>query len=822
MLTPDQKASAMACGSRLELRADPGAFGDLSGNPSESHSGPLRTVADAAAPLLDPGFQPLLDLNDGTLAVRFDEYVNATAADLSRVSLSPPAVGAALCASPIGLAGAAAAPSRPTGPLAVQGGSSTDIVIALTLAQKAAAAPCGSPVNLRAAPGAFSDLAWNPSAAIDGDGAAVLVTADTTPPRLASPAADGGGGGGPPPVLLNLAAGTLSLTFDEYIGAASSDPSMMNATNALGAAAVASLSGASARGPDGPTLTLALDPSHVADIAAANSSNGPVEIGIARGALGDVSGNAFEGANRLAASFSSDAAPPGLDAARPPSLNFSDGVLLIRFDEPVFAPSVNTSGIAVAPGGRTPPSAAAPVPLGGADMLAAFPRSGGDPSVVALRLTAAQKAMSLAVGSPAELRMSPGSVADLSLNAIGAGPSASAALTLVSDTAAPRMSELPPPPRLDLGDGMLSVRFDEHVRAASVNASRILLLPAGQGPPPPGAEGLGGGARGGAAAAAAAAAEVVDSDSDSDAVRLRLTADQKAAVAGAQRVWLEAGALSDLSGNPVPESSAALSVARDTTAPLLDSSARPVLDMDRGTLTALFDEHIDASSARMSRLSIVDETGEHSVSLAGASLPPGSNTSVVVRLTPAQRTAALAVDAAPGPVLLSAEAGALSDLSGNQLAALEPVRLLVVADESGPAPLPVDASGAGDGDAPLASLDLGARILAIAFDEEVDLAASKPLGGAACRCRQLGGRAAACRGRRGAGGGRGRGRGRRRRRRRGGCRRPVDPGRQAVGGGPGQDTCRVHRRGVSIALYATPTLRAEGWHGRPAFPAASA
>ena len=705
-LTAAQKAAAAACGTAMEMAAQPGAFRDLSGNADGAYAVGVRTLADADAPRLDTSAPPSLDMDAGILTVRFDEYVNASAADLSRVSLSAAGIGG-MCASGIGLAGAsaaadagAAADSPPAPP-----GTSPGAAILLTEAQRAAAAACwtapgAAALEVAALQGAFPDVSWNPSAPFGG--ARVSVAPDTTPPGLAAAPP-------PPPVLLNPAAGTLSLTFSEHVRASSAEPSRVAVTDAANGSATV-LSGAAVRGgPDGATLVIDLAPSRVTSILAANSSSGgPVLANIGAGAVRDMSGNPSVRAPGQAVSFSSDAAPPRLDGSRPPSLDLNSGELAVWFGEPVDASSLDASGISIE-ADPAPAEAPPPARLGGA---AVVPALGGNLSAVGLVLSPAQKAASMAAadaasaaGGRAVLRISPGSVADLALNAIGAE---AAALSVVPDTSPPLLSAARPP-RLDLGDGVLVLRFDEYVSASSANSSRIWLLARGSdSPADPGAVRLAG------------AAAFTD-DPDSDAVRVQLTPDLKAAAAGAHRVWLAAGALDDLSGNPAAQASAVLSVARDVAAPRLDDSALPLLNLSSGVLAAAFDEHIDAQSANLSRLLVVDASGSRTVPLGGASLSPGGGASVAIRLTPAQRVAASEADSASGPARLAArEAGALRDLSGNPLAAFGPSPMTVVPDSAGP--VAGGAAAAAAGRQP--SLDLRTGILEIPFDELVDVGAT--------------------------------------------------------------------------------------------------
>ena len=726
-LTPAQKAAAVACAgasavpAALSATSAVGAFFDLAASPNTNdlNTTGLDTVADAAAPRLDAAAPPVLDLGDGTLTMRFDEYVNVSAADPSLVSLglsggAGPGGGASLAcaAAPAGGLLSGAAVSAVPVPAAAQGvpaGAAPGIVVKLTPAQKAAAGHCaggqaGTRANaVSASSGAFADLSWNPSERVRG--AVLSVNADTTPPGLAS--------GAPP--LLNLATGTLSLTFDEFVDASTLVISSIAFEDDNGGSRVALDGTATAsQGHDGTVVVVGLAPTHLAGIATANSTAPPVRLDVVAGAVADLSGETNSLLDNVAIVASRDTAPPLLDAARPPALDLGTGVLTVRFSEAVRPAPDAASLLSIVP----PVAGDGPIELAGASVSA-----GADPSETTVDLLPAQKAAAVdaqaaaeAAGAQIVLGVAAGAVADYALNRIEAVPSAS--LTVVADGSPPAIPSSVPP-RLDLGDGTLTVRFNEYVSAESADVSRMALVldsPAGSQLP------LGGGMAGAAAPATIAAGE-----SDTDAIVVRLTPDQKAlaAAGGASRVVLEAGAVADLSGNALsPDASAALSAVRDGTAPRLENPARPVLDLAAGVLDVAFDEHVDPQSANLSRLLIVDRSGGVEIGLGGAALsplPPGrqAGANLTVLLTPAQKTAVSAADAESGPVMLFArEPGAIADTYGNAMEPFEQTALLVLPDSSGPVPVSL---GPGR-----PSLDLGTGVLTVRFDEEV-LAAESDL-----------------------------------------------------------------------------------------------
>ena len=404
----------------VRIDADTGAFADLWGNPSLPMLGVRpEVVADEAGPAPDPLHPPVLDLAGGTLSVWLDEYVNGSLTD-------PSAVGVVVAGDPPARvqpgAGAEAGNAGPgqgdRAQFALSAAQKHAAAVAGAAAAAAAGSPPGAAVTLDAGAGAFTDTAGNPSP--PALGVAVAVRADDRPPALGST-------GGAPPAALDLSAGTLAFSFDEYVNASATNPQAVSLSNAtggdrtrLGGAGIAAGSP-----PAADTVALLLAPEHLG-AAARLAAAGQLRVGAAEGAFADAAGNAFAGASGLPVQPAPDAAAPRLlgDAGAHRIELGGEARLVLAFDENVDAPAVNASGIRVsAPGG------AGPGALRGAAVEQAWPGT-----TVSVRLTAEQAAAAAWAHrhSPGPLKATvtaAAGVADLAGNALAAP--AEAALEVV-------------------------------------------------------------------------------------------------------------------------------------------------------------------------------------------------------------------------------------------------------------------------------------------------------------------------------------------------------------------------------------------------------
>ena len=696
-LTGEQKALA-AHASVSEINIEEGAVDDLSANAFEGiDEALLAVIPDETAPTL-AGNGTYLDMGDGVLHAVFDEHVDPATIDPSRIALSISRASANGSAPSItSLAGAE--PLRSSLYTA-------DASIQLTAAQRAAVQNAinaagseagdgrAAAIEILVLPGgAVSDLSENRAAR---SSAAVELRADRSAPALADAA----------PAVLNLADGTLTLSFDEYVDVSSANATAI-AMEDQSEVWRTSLEGASLTEiSDSDRIVVLLTPAQRAAAQAANASaDGPVRIDIAAAgpAFGDLAGNAFGGASNLNVSTTNDSADPELVGSPALDLDSAEATLTLRFDKRIPAGAADASGMYIQGADGTTGTTS----LAGA---AVSHRQGTD---VVVRLTAAQKASVVesyrATDVPnATLDISPSAVEDQWHNRFAgraAGP-----LNVTADTTLPGMIGAPV---VDLGAGTVRVSFDEYVRASSVNASALSIM------------------AGGTASALAGAHTLTSVDGLS--ILLEMTADQKAAAesgyneAGYLTVSAGASLVSDITGNAFAEAPAAnATVHPDSKPPALLQAPPPSIDLGTGRLALEFDEHVDVSEAKPSAVSIVlppapsssGRTAPLPVGLSGAAVVSGADGQrVEIEMTSGQRGLLIAGGAAsPGHAGAQLRLGQdfVPDLGGNPTAAVQAVRMDIAADGAAPSL---------DPEAP-PTLDLGSGALRIAFTEQVDPAES--------------------------------------------------------------------------------------------------
>ena len=602
-----------------------GAVVDLSGNGIAGRAGGgagtearLAVIPDAAPPALDPARQPVLDLGAGALTVWLDEYVDAASADTSRLSLAAAAAGAAANRT-VSLAGASALAADAQ--LGAYGADSIVVVVRLTHVQKAwASAVLASPsspssassasgISLSMSSGAFSDLSGNAvPATAAASPAPVAVLADSARPQL-----DG------LPVL-NLASGTLTFDLDEFADASAASAAGMSvedAAAAAGAAARTNLSGAAVSDvphgadaglPDSYSDRIVVSPTP-AQMASILAYEQPIRLAdLPEGSLSDLAGNGIERLVRVPLVHTNDTAGPALERAL---VDLRDGDVVLEFDEAVDAAGAVVSHMSLAPPGSDPSGHY----LAGAALL--LPPGGAPTDRIELRLSGAQKSSaalayaasgSLAFGAPA------GYVDDPFGNHAAA---ANRTAAVVEDDRPPELLlSGPQAPVLDLGTGVLTLRFDEHVSAAGINASAVSVRGVGGAAssfslssssshsPPPAAVPLSGSEAGSAAAAGSGAY--------SDAISISLPPAAKAAAvrsvgSDSLAALLDIGAsasIADASSVPLEAVREAPLLVRPDHAPPHIVAAGTVLDLAAGTLTVAFDEHVLPGRADASRIAI--------------------------------------------------------------------------------------------------------------------------------------------------------------------------------------------------------------------------
>ncbi len=343
---------------------------------------------------------------------------------------------------------------------------------AAAVAAQAAAAAAGLQLALGVSAGAVADYAFNEIGAVDAAGLTVL--ADGSPPAILPSI----------PPRLDLGSGELAIRFDEHVSAESADTSRMALVldspagsqlplggGAAGAAAPATIVAGES---DTDAIVVRLTPDQKALAAAGGASRVVLEAG----AVADLSGNALAQDASAALSAVRDASAPGLENPARPVLDLAAGVLDVAFDEHVDPQSANLSRLLI-----VDRSGGVEIGLGGASLspLPAGRQAGANLTVL---LTPAQKtAVSAADAESGPVMLfarEPGAIADTYGNAME--PFDQTALLVLPDSAGPvPVASGPGRPSLDLGTGVLTVRFDEEVLAAESDLSAVRFVNASDG-----------------------------------------------------------------------------------------------------------------------------------------------------------------------------------------------------------------------------------------------------------------------------------------------------------------------------------------------------
>ena len=483
------------------------------------------------------------------------------------------------------------------------------------------------------------------------------------------PDASASAGDGQPPSLLSvhldLDAGTALLEFDEDI--ASLDPALVKAAGI-------SLSGRPAL--DGGEARLELGELERSDLSAARE----ISVTAEAGAFGDAAGNASARAS-LEAGVKPDRTPP--EGVWPESaLDLGAGTLTLAFSEYIDASSVDPAAVSVgdAAGARK-------VSLEGASVSA-----DGYADRVVLALTGPQKAAATdpdfgdARLRPVSAFERPSSGQVLDTIRIDSGARDAAGLGIAGGAQGGKVrvvSDAEPPgvigaPVLDLGDGSLRIKFDEHIDAYGADIGRMRLVSGEWG--------------------ADLSAEIPGSDGYDLIVFVGQAARLSAPASGFE-LDVGEGAVSDLSGNYLPAQSLGVEARPDAEPPRL---VHAYINAASGVLTAEFDEPIGRLAPAY--LSLLEEGhSSHRVRLYASAPYEIEGNSARIELTQPQR---LDVSSFRTAAVLEMSAGAARDLAGNPA-------------ERGS----VRASVSGDGRPPepqSASLDAGTGLLEISFDEPMD------------------------------------------------------------------------------------------------------
>ena len=674
-------SALLGFGAGAVLVAGDGLVHDLSGNGLAGYAAgaggtggiALAVVPDSRPPALDPDRPPVLDMGSGMLTVWFDEYVVPAPG-----AAAPAALGVSLgTGASLSLAGATVQAPPADG--------SNEMAVRLTHVQKAqlaaaldAAGPDAQPV-LSVAPGAAADLHGNPNAAASV--AAVPVRADAQPPRLEAPP------------ILNTAAGSVYFDLDEFVDAGQAGPEGLAFENADGSQSVRLLENDSVRAvpagaglPDGYSDRIGVAPAseRLADILGYASAGGQaaVRLNVSGAALADLAGNGIASLARVPLTTTDDAAGPALLSA---SVDLGDGDVVLVFNETVDAAGAVLSQMRLEPVPRAADGSGG-ISLAGASLL--LPHGIEADDRIELQMSGAQKAAAAAAyaapapaGSGLALAAPPGAVYDSYGNPADA---LDANATVDPDTTRPALLEAHSgrdAPHLDLGTGVLTLRFTEHVAAASIEPSGIAVR---------GTAADGGGSGPPASLAGAVVSQAGDGPY-SDSIAVSLSPESKAAAVAAIGARSLAGLL-DIAGNASiadPSSNAMLAVSGapvlvrpDRSPPAIDSS-RTYVDLRAGTVSIAFDEYVEGA-VDVSGIAVGAQGSTERVTLGPAALVLGAAPSdtVTIRMTDAQAIAVASLvsaasaasagggeeDGVPAPAAIYAEPGIVSDLSGNRFA----------------------------------------------------------------------------------------------------------------------------------------------------------
>lgn len=636
----ERARSALSALERIGVVAGAGAFADAAGNATGPLELEARVIPDGAAP--EPRWErSALDLGAGTLVLAFSERIDASSLDPGAVTVSRPSGDVTL--------GGASVAAR---------GYSDTVIIELTRGQKAAltgpvlggsmmrplaAFPSPSPDAGTASVSIASGVRDAAGLGLAGgrEGGQVRVEADTVPPRIA---------GAP---VLDLAAGTVRVEFDEHIDAYGADVSAM-ALVSDGRRVQLEAGGAAS---DGYAL--------VARAGALASGPGGVSLELPAGSVSDLSGNALQESS-VPVSVAADSAGPSAVGA---GINPATGVLTVLFDEEISSISGEYLSLheAAKPSHRIRLSGASP--------------SAFDGQSASVTLTRAQMADVSSFRTGTVLEMSGGAVSDLSGN-----PSAHGSVRVASSG-----DSRPPAPvsaSLDAGTGLLAISFDEPIEEESADAGAMELRAGGASIPL---------SHGDVSAESVPGAGVV--------LRLDELQRQWVIVHGAPvSLALGPGAARDASGNAVSREHV-IGVDTDAADRSRPSPVRASLDLGSGILEITFDETVGAADP-----SAVSLRGGGARAAPEGALPPDGATASF-RLGPGQARSISGWDG----ITLDAGPGAAEDTSGNASRAAPGMEVGVERDSIPPSPVAARLSGPDRVDVEFSEDLLGSSVSAADF-----------------------------------------------------------------------------------------------------------
>ena len=483
-----------------------------------------------------------------------------------------------------------------------------------------------------------------------------------------------GDGQVPAPVGLEIALGDgrAVFEFDEKMDASHTDPARITVGGIV-------FAGEAVQDSD-EKVAIKLDEKTRSVLSALSE----IEIEAEAGAFADAAGNASKPLE-LEARVHADTTPPEI-SWNESMLDLGAGTLTLVFSEYVDS-SIDSSAITVTVASQN-------IPLDGAEVL-----TRGYSDVIAVELAPHQKAVVAggisgealfrpiaafyqpsAQDGPVTVKIKSG-VRDAAGQSL-AGGAEGGAVRVTADSIPPRVIGTP---TVDLGDGSVRVKFDEHIDAYNANVSGLALI-SGEWSAP---------------------LSVEDAVSDGYTLIAHVDRDRWSEADTSRKIMLivETDAVSDLSGNGVQEAIMDLDIFADRTPPKI---ARAEINSGDGTLTVWFDEAVKSVSG--SYLALY-ESGKpsHRIRLADSNLTAQSGAVASVTLSEAQRADAASF---PSTAVLEALGGAALDLAGN---ASKHSSVEVAASGDGRPPEPVSAS-----------LDGGTGTLVVEFDEPVSAESAEP------------------------------------------------------------------------------------------------
>ncbi len=648
-----------------------GAVVDLSNQTlaASTSSAEIADTADTTPPTLVTAAPngPALDEGTGILTLAFDESVKDGAdVDLTKIFIAGGT--AASGGTALSVSGDASA---------VTSTVDTDAVITITLREAARQAAIGHATpHVYFASGAVKDLS-DQNVAASTAAAEIADTPDTTAPTLVATGQDG--------PALDEGTGILTLTFDEYVKAAASDVDLTKIFMNDGSFTAGGTALAAGTPPAGATVTSTGDGAAVTvqlTEAQRKSAIGYAtpHVYLGAGAVKDTSDQTIAASAASAEiADTADTTPPTLVTAAPngPALDEGTGILTLAFDESVKdGADVDLTKIFIA--GGTAASGGTALSVSG-DASAVTSTVDTD-AVITITLREAARQAAIGHATP-HVYFTSGAVKDLSDQNVAAS-TAAAEIADTADTTAPQLVATGQDgPALDEGTGILTLTFDEYVKAAAsdVDLTKIFMND-------------GSFTAGGTALAAGTppAGATVTSTGDGAAVTVQLTEAQRKSAIGyaTPHVYLGAGAVKDTSDQTIAASAASAEIAdtADTTPPTLVTAAPngPALDEGTGILTLAFDESVkDGADVDLTKIFIGDgafSSGGEPLTGSAVTSAEDTDAAITVKLSEHLRQAAIGY---ADPYVRLGE-GAVKDLSDQNVAASAGSRIDDTPDDDPP------------------------------------------------------------------------------------------------------------------------------------------